>query len=143
MKTNLRWLLYQLVFPGLDKAHGQDVRTGSTVRTRGNKTTLLSSLLCFFPPSGCGTINAALPSFLLLCFGSLCQAVNPKRLKSGEWQGWLRAGSLPEWFVAAAVGDSGCVICPLWSGVGGQPWSAQTTQKTQLSPGLLLKAGLL
>lgn len=45
--------------------------------------------------------------------------------------------------VGGPVGDSGCVTCPLWSGVDDQPWSTQKTQKTQLSTGLLLKAGLL
>lgn len=55
-------------------------------RGKGSKTTLLSSLFCFFFPSGCDTINTAFPSFLLLCFDCTSQRenslVSPKRLKS-------------------------------------------------------------
>lgn len=131
VKNNLKCLLLWFVFPRLDRAHGQDVwlAAQSEAEEASSETTLLSSLLCFFfSPSGCDTINAALPSFLLLCFGSVCQAVNPEGLKSQEWQGCLGAGALPGWFVAAAgvggpVGASGCVphpFPPVWSGVGGR-----------------------
>lgn len=126
MKNNLRWLLFLPCVPWPAQSPWGGC-SGSTARTRGSETTLLSSLLCLFSPLP--PLMLPFPSFCCLVLAPCLRLSAPKGLKSQKAAG-LGAGAVPGRLVAAvgaAVGDSGCVTHVVQDG-----WQSSWSTPTRL-----------
>lgn len=138
MKSNLRWLLFLPCVPWPAQSPWRGY-SGSTARTRGSETTLLSSLLCLFSPLP--PLMLPFPSFCCLVLAPCLRLSAPKGLKSQKAAG-LGAGAVPgRWWQLLGQQWVTQAVSHMWSRMGGrapgalQQGSEDTAQHSSKLPG--------